>query len=184
MTADKRESAKILFDLGLGITRACKLACLARASYYRKPQSWRKKDAAVIDALNEQLKKSPRAGFWKCFKRMRNKNLGFNHKRVYRVYCLMGLNLRRRTKKGLPKRIAKPLEVNPQSNKQWALDFVHGTLYCGERFRALNIIDEGSRECFIAESPTCRLRENSTFGFSYFSGGLPISNLCNLNTIN
>lgn len=29
--------------------------------------------------------------------------------------------------------------------------------------------------CFIAKSPVFRLRENSTFDFCYFSGGLPCS---------
>ncbi|WP_156790334.1 IS3 family transposase [Alcanivorax sp. DG881] len=151
VTAERRESATTLVEFGLSITHACKLVGLGRASYYRKPRDWRVADAAVIDALNEQLKKSPRAGFWKCYKRIRNKGLPFNHKRVYRVYCQMGLNLRRRTKRVLPKRIAKPLEVSMYPNKQWALDFMHDTLYCGKRFRTLNIIDEGTRECLAIE---------------------------------
>ena len=36
-------------------------------------------------------------------------------------------------------------------NRQWALDFMHDTLYCGKRFRTLNIIDEGTRECLAIE---------------------------------
>ena len=39
-------------------------------------------------------------------------------------------------------------------NKQWALDFMHDTLYCGKRFRTLNIIDEGTRECLAIEVDT------------------------------
>ena len=42
--------------------------------------------AAVIDATNAELKKSPRAGFWKRFGRMLFKGFAFNHMRVYRVY--------------------------------------------------------------------------------------------------
>ena len=78
----------------------------------------------------------------------------FNHKRVYRVYCHMGLNLRRKSKRVLPKRIAKPLEVVNEANRQWALDFVHDSLYCGRRYRALNIIDEGTRESLAIEANT------------------------------
>ncbi|MBG5898737.1 transposase family protein, partial [Providencia stuartii] len=37
---------------------------------------------------------------------------------------------------------------------QWALDFVHDSLYCGKRFRTLNIIDEGTRECLAIEVDT------------------------------
>ncbi len=39
-------------------------------------------------------------------------------------------------------------------NVQWALDFVHDSLYCGKRFRTLNIIDEGTRECLAIEVDT------------------------------
>jgi len=100
------------------------------------------------------LAKSPRAGFWKCFKRIRNKGTVLNHKRVYRVYCAMGLNLPRRMKRVLPKRVPKPMKVVESPNYQWALDFVHDTLYCGKRFRTLNVIDEGTRECLAIEADT------------------------------
>jgi len=127
---------------------------LSRASYYRQPRNWQIADSAVIDALNAQLEKSPRAGFWKCFNRLRRQGHGFNHKRVYRVYCLMGLNLKRRAKKRLPLRTPKPLTVEPIPNHQWALDFMHDTLYCGRTFRTLNVIDEGTRECLSIEVDT------------------------------
>lgn len=134
--------------------RACGLTGIGRATWYREKRDWRKADAAVIDALNEVLKKSPRSGFWKCFGRIRMKGYRFNHKRVYRVYCRMGLNLRRRTKRILPRRVAKPLEVVNAANRQWALDFMHDSLYCGKRYRALNIVDEGTRECLAIEVDT------------------------------
>ncbi len=78
----------------------------------------------------------------------------FNHKRVYRVYCRLGLNLPRRTKRVLPKRPLAPLQVVARPNHQWALDFMHDTLYCGKRFRVLNVMDEGTRECLAIEVDT------------------------------
>ena len=77
----------------------------------------------------------------------------FNHKRVYRVYCRFGLNLPRRTKRVLPKRPLAPLQVVAQPNHQWALDFMHDTLYRGKRFRVLNVIDEGTWECLAGKLP-------------------------------
>lgn len=138
----------------MSIKRACEAVKLGRASFYRKPRDWREVDGEVIEALNEQLKKSPQAGFWKCFDRLRLKGYSFNHKRVYRVYCRLGLNLKRRSKRVLPKRKPKSLEVVKQVNQQWALDFMHDTLYSGKRFRTLNIIDEGTRECLAIEVDT------------------------------
>ena len=154
MTADRRECVSILVSLGLSVIQACRLSGLSRASYYRQSTSWRKRDAAVIDALNHVLKQSAQSGFWKCFARIRRQGHDWNHKRVYRVYCLMGLNLPRRQKRTLPKRIAQPLQVVAQVNHQWALDFMSDSLYCGKRFRTLNIVDEGTRECLDIEVDT------------------------------
>ena len=143
---------------GLSTSRSCACVGLSRASYHRSPRDWRVADQKVIDALNDVLAKAPRSGFWKCFHRIRPYHR-FNHKRVYRVYCLMGLNLPRRVKRTLPKRTPKPLTVVDQPNRQWALDFTarrdaNDTLYCGRAFRTLNIIDEGTRECLSIDADT------------------------------
>lgn len=161
MTAEKKSCAQLLVDYGLSVLKACDMANISRSSYYRPDVDWRHKDAAVIDAINEVLVKSPRAGFWKCFGRIRFKGFPFNHKRVYRVYCRMGLNLKRRVKRVLPPRPSVPLEVEAKPNHQWALDFMHDSLYCGKRYRTLNILDEGTRECLAIEVdssvPACRV---------------------------
>ncbi len=34
------------------------------------------------------------------------------------------------------------------------IKFMHDSLYCGKRFRILNIIDEGTRECLAIEVDT------------------------------
>jgi putative transposase len=154
VTVEKRSSAQTLVEFGLSVAKACSLCSLSRSTYYRPQRDWRKADSTVIDEINAVLAKSPRAGFWKCFKRIRNKGTVLNHKRVYRVYCAMRLNLPRRMKRVLPKRVPKPMKVVESPNYQWALDFVHDTLYCGKRFRTLNVIDEGTRECLAIEADT------------------------------
>ena len=79
MTAEKREASKSLVASGVKIVKACEIVGHSRASYYRKIRDWRVADTAVIDAINEQLQRSPRAGFWKCFDRMRLKGYKFNY---------------------------------------------------------------------------------------------------------
>lgn len=154
MTAEKREVVQDFVHAGISISRACYALSFSRSCYYRQPRDWRVADAVVIDAINAQLKKSPHAGFWKCFHRLRRKGHHLNHKRVYRVYCKMGLNLRRRTRRVISKRPAQPLDIIDLPNIQWALDFMHDSLYCGRRFRTLNILDEGTRECLGIEVDT------------------------------
>jgi len=154
VTAEKREAAQQLTQSGLAVKTACTLSGLNRASFYRQPMDWREVDSAVITAINDVLANAPRSGFWKCFKRLRRLGYSFNHKRVYRVYCRLGLNLLRRIKRKLPKREPKPLSMQQSVNHQWALDFMHDTLYCGKRFRTLNVIDEGTRKCLAIEVDT------------------------------
>ena len=104
----------------------------------------------MIDALNEIIAKRSRWGFWKCFKVLRRSHR-WNHKRVYRVYCELHLNQKRRAKKRLPQRIKHPLAVPPQPNQTWSADFMSDSLYAGKRFRTFNVIDDFNREAIGME---------------------------------
>lgn len=95
----KKTCAKELTQAGLSVIADCRLVSLPRTSFYRTITDWKIKDTPVIEAIYAELELSPRAGFWKCFHRIRQKKYSFNHKRVYRVYCRLGLNLKRRVKK-------------------------------------------------------------------------------------
>ena len=93
----------------LSIKKACNAAGLSRAAYYKVPALPQEKDAEVIDALNGVVEKNGRWGFWKCCDRLRLDGHPWNHKRLWRVYCQLRLNLPRRTKKRLPLRLRQPL---------------------------------------------------------------------------
>ena len=130
----------------LPIQRACHIVRLSRAAYYRPPVPASRRDAAVIAALMRVVARFPRWGFWKCYDRLRLEGHPWNHKRVHRVYCALRLNLPRRTKRRVPRRVQQPLVAPPILNQTWALDFMADALYDRRRFRALTIIDEGNRE--------------------------------------
>ena len=68
--------------------------------------------------------------------------------------CRLRLNLPRRTKKRVPARVVQPLDVIPQPNVVWAVDFMSDTIYDGRRFRTLNLLDEGVREVLAIEVDT------------------------------
>jgi putative transposase len=138
----------------LSVSRACRAAKLSRAAYYRQGIDWVRRDAPVVDALNEVVDKHGRWGFWKCFDRLHNQGQPWNAKRVHRVYCKMRLNLPRRTKKRLPLRLRQPLAAPAAVNGVWALDFMSDSLWSGRRFRVLNVLDEGVREGLAIEIDT------------------------------
>jgi putative transposase len=139
---------------GLPVQRACQAVGLGRATYYRPVVNWAQRDAAVIEALTTLGATNPRWGFWKYVDRLRNTGHRWNHKRLWRVYCQLRLNLPRRTKKRVPARVVQSLDVLPQPNVVWALDFMSDTLYDGRRFRTRNILDEGVRESLAIEVDT------------------------------
>ena len=132
---------------GISIRRATRAVGLSRAAWYRRPErDQSQRDQPVIDALNRLVEQHPRWGFWMCFDRLRLDGHTWNHKRVWRVYCGMKLNLPRRKKRRLPIRAPQSLEVPARPNAIWSLDFMSDALYGGRRFRTLNVLDEGVRE--------------------------------------
>jgi len=146
--------AYLVAEQRLSVTRACLCLGLSRAAWYKQTKNKMKQDRPVIDALQALVDKHGRWGFWKCFQRLRLEGKGWNHKRVYRVYCQLRLNQPRRTKKRVPARQPIPLEVPAMPNQVWSLDFMHDSLYVGRRFRTLNVLDEGVREGLYIEIDT------------------------------
>jgi putative transposase len=148
----RREAARILVEeCRLSVQRSCRIARLSRAAYYRPPQSRAERDGPVIAALNAMVERHPKSGVWKCVERLRAKGHAWNWKRIYRVYRSLGLNLPRRAKRRIPKRLRQPLDAPAVLNRTWALDFMTDALYGGRAFRTLNIIDEGNREALAIE---------------------------------
>lgn len=144
---------------GLSCRQACKVLSLPRSSYNYKPVV--KDDTPVIDELKELVDRHPSIGFWQSFYRLRRKGFVWNHKKVYRVYTELKLNIRRRYRKRLPARVKQELFQPLAINQVWSIDFMSDSLWDGRRFRLLNIIDDFNREVLAIESdlslPTVRL---------------------------
>lgn len=130
--------------------QACKAVNVARTTKQYKPKQ--KDDELLIDELNKLVDKHPGIGFWQSYHRLRLKGYKWNHKRVYRVYTSLRLNIRRRRKKRLPAR-AKQLLYQPQAaNQVWSMDFMNDTLWDGRKVRLLNIADDFNREILHIET--------------------------------
>lgn len=144
---------------GISQRRACKTVSLPRSTQQYKPKP--KADGEVIEQLQQLVEKHPAIGFWQSYYRIRRKGLVWNHKKVYRVYTNMKLNIRRRFRKRLPQRVKQSLYQPAGVNEVWSVDFMSDTLWNGRCFRLLNIIDDYNREVLHIESdsslPTLRL---------------------------
>ena len=115
---------------------------------------WTVRDAPIIAALAELVEGRPNRGYWKCRKLLKRQGHLWNHKRIYRVYKQMALNLRRATKRRLPKRLRVPLYVPIAPDTVWSCDFMSDTLANGRRFRTFNVVDDFNREVLHIEIDT------------------------------
>lgn len=144
---------------GISQRQACRAAGVARTSlqYLRKA----KQDEPIIEQLRILTEKHPAIGFWQIYHRLRRQGFDWNHKRVYRVYTAMKLNIRRRHKKRLPARVKQALFVPENINQVWSVDFMSDSLWDGRKFRLLNVVDDYNREVLAIETdlslPTLRL---------------------------
>ena len=134
--------------------QSCHCIGLSRAAYYRIPAVASERDAEVITALNTLIERHARRGFWKCRKALRRLGHKWNHKRIYRVYCELRLNQKRRAKRRLSKRFKQPLLTPQRPNQVWSADFMSDNLYTGSGFRTFNVIDDFNRECLAVEIDT------------------------------
>lgn len=112
--------------------------------YYKKRSN--NEDDKIREELLLLAEQHQTWGFWLMRHRLKNLGFGWNHKRIYRIYTSMKLNLRSKRKKRLPVRVQEPLLRPVYPNVTWSMDFMHDTLECGKKVRSLNIMDDFNRE--------------------------------------
>lgn len=134
---------------GVSQRQACTTLCVPRSSIQYTPKV--RNDTPVINALQQLIEKHPAIGFWQSYFRLRRKGFTWNHKKVYRVYTSLKLNIRRRFKKRLPTRVKQALFQPETINQVWSIDFMSDSLWDGRRFRVLNIIDDYNREMLVMD---------------------------------
>lgn len=76
---------------------------------------------------------------------------GWNHKRVYRIYRELELNLRIKPRKGRMRQTSDPLTVLTHVDQVWSMDFLHDQLADGRSIRVFNVIDDFNREALGIE---------------------------------
>lgn len=137
---------------GVSIRQGCEAVGLARSTYRYDQRP--KPDEPIIEALSALVEKHPSIGFWQAHHRLRLAGHAWNHKRVYRIYTAMKLNIRRRAKKRLPARVKQKLFAPEATNQVWSLDFMSDSLWDGRPFRLLNVMDDHNRQVLWIEVDT------------------------------
>lgn len=104
-------------------------------------------DAHLSGRITELALECRRFGYRRIWQLLRREGLHVNHKRVYRIYHLNGLSVkRRRRRKGLATE-RFPLLRPDAPNLTWSMDFVMDAQANGQRIKCLTYVDDFTKEC-------------------------------------
>lgn len=109
---------------GISIRLACTAFNISETCY-RYQAKLSNENIEIADWLIRLTHNQKDWGFGLCFDYLRNvKGFGWNHKRVYRIYCELSLNMRIKPKRRLSREKPEPLSAPAASNEIWSMDFI------------------------------------------------------------
>ena len=124
--------------------RACAMLRAGRSSYQYR--SRRPSQAVLKKRIREIVETRVRYGYRRIHVLLRREGWRVNAKRVYRLNCEEGLQLRNKTPK---RRVSAKLREDrcpaAAPNEVWTMDFMSDQLFDGRRIRILTIVDAFSR---------------------------------------
>jgi putative transposase len=139
--------------------RACRLIGAHRTTM-RYQQRVRPDEPELRARLRVLAGQRPRWGYRRLHVLLQREYAGraavgaINRKRVYRLYRVEGLAVRRRPRKRVAVTPRGAVVRTWVRGHAWAMDFMQDGLADGRRFRTLNILDTVTRECLAIEVDT------------------------------
>ncbi|MFH2076712.1 MAG: IS3 family transposase [Pseudomonadota bacterium] len=129
---------------GLSIKRSCALTGIERSSFYYKARP--RDDTGLGETLKAISVRHKRYGYRRAHALILRSGKIVNHKRVYRLWRLLGLCLpRKRPKKKRKRRDPIPMTAECP-NHVWTYDFIFDALANGRRLKIMTLEDEYTRE--------------------------------------
>ena len=131
---------------GLSVRLACECLGISETCYRYTPKL-SGENGEIAHWLLSLTETHKRWGFGLCFAYLRNvKGFRWNHKRVYRIYRELELNLRIKPRARLKRERPEMLSVPTAPNQVWSMDFMSDALANGRKIRTFNVIDDYNRE--------------------------------------
>lgn len=132
--------------------RACRVIGADRASV--RYRSRRPADTVLRERLRQLAHERRRFGYRRLHVLLRREGHAVNRKRVYRLYRVERLMVRRRGGRKRALGVRAPMALPAAANERWSLDFVHDQMVDGRRFRVLAVVDDCTRECLALVADT------------------------------
>ena len=131
---------------GVSVRFVCHCLDISVATYYYKPRL-SAANQQIADWLLRLTTANKRWGFGLCYLYLRNvKGFGWNHKRIYRIYRELELNLRTKPRRRIKRDKPDALSVPLAPNQVWSIDFMSDSLTDGRTLRTFNVLDDYNRE--------------------------------------
>ena len=135
----------------ISIRQACRYFVVSQGCYRYQPKLSTENDQ-IADWLMRITSNQRNWGFGLCFLYLRNvQGFAWNHKRIYRIYCELELNMRIKPRKRIVREQPEKLRVPEKINDSWSMDFMHDQLIDGRSVRLLNVNDDYNRESLAIE---------------------------------
>lgn len=131
---------------GLSQRRACRFTGLS-LSTCRYEAHRPAADAHLSGRITELALEHRRFGYRRIWQLLRREGLHVNHKRVYRLYHLSGLGVKRRRRRKVLATERLPLLRPAAPNLTWSMDSVMDALSTGRRIKCLTCVDDFTKEC-------------------------------------
>lgn len=125
---------------------ACRYAGFSRTSY-REPPRMNEATASLSARIVELAHERRRFGYRRIHDLLALEGWQVNHKRVWRLYKLANLSVRKRRKTRRTSGERQPLVASRHVNDTWSADFVMDALANGRGIKCLTVVDDFSREC-------------------------------------
>lgn len=129
---------------GISDRRACRVAGVHRSSWHY--QSRRVDQVALKQRIRDIAQTRTRYGYLRIHALLRREGWPINRKRVYRLYCEMGLQMRHNVpKRRVKAKLREDRRPARQNNDCWSMDFMADQTFDGKKLRILTIVDNHSR---------------------------------------
>ena len=125
--------------------RTCDVRQVNRSSV--RYRSIRPDDAGLRTATKEVAAERRRHGYRRIHIMLERHGIRMNKKKLRRLYCEEGLQMRKRGGRRRPLGTRRPTVMPETINKRWSLNFVSDAFSDGHGFRVHAVADDFSREC-------------------------------------
>lgn len=144
----RREAVAFLGQRGVSERRGGALLGIGRSSLRYAAHG--RDDGPLARRLTALAHAKRRLGYRGAWALLRRDGESVNHKRVHRLWKLLGLGLPRKRKRRRGRKGAVPLAARFPRHV-WTYDFVCDATVDGRRLRCLTLIDEFTRQCMAIE---------------------------------